>query len=440
MMKRYLFDSNLYYLFLHVILFFYIYSIQFSGVPFGLGTRVFLGIIGFFICLFDIYTRKSSLIIDKNFLKIFTPLFFIVLVSFLSLMYNRTLDTEFLVKYPISILIITFASYFVTKLVSFRRPGDNKFPPIVSIFINVVVIQIFVSLIMFAVPSFREFLSSIQISSDYELAKFEETLEFRLVGFGSKFFGAGIVNGFALIFIGFALRFSSEMKVNTFRYVIFFLLIFVFGMIMSRTTIIGALFALLIIFLANRSSNVNLKQIKNNIKVLFYFVMIPTVMVFGINFFLPEVKEGLIAAFNFGFEMFINYFQSNSLESESTNQMKEMYIWPTSLKTYIIGDGLYTDAINNSYYMQTDIGVLRLLYYFGIFGLFAYLFFQFQITRIAFSINQGYKYLVYVIFLYCIVLNYKGFTDLFFLNILFYFNNRYQDNINHEKNIISNSF
>ena len=48
MRKHYLFDSKLYYYFLHIVLFFYIYSVQFVGVPFGIGTRVFMGIIGLF--------------------------------------------------------------------------------------------------------------------------------------------------------------------------------------------------------------------------------------------------------------------------------------------------------------------------------------------------------------------------------------------------------
>ena len=183
----------------------------------------------------------------------------------------------------------------------------------------------------------------------------------------------------------------------------------------------------------------NINQIKNNTKFLFYLLSIPIIIVFGVFYFFPEVKESIELAYNFGFEMFINYFQSDSLESASTNQMKEMYVWPTSLKTYLIGDGLFSDITTGGYYMGTDIGILRLIYYFGCFGLFAYLVFQFQIIYLAYLRNKKYKYMFMVIFVYCLVLNCKGFTDLFFLNILFVINNYYQVKLSNEKNVIYNS-
>ena len=58
-----------------------------------------------------------------------------------------------------------------------------------------------------------------------------------------------------------------------------------------------------------------------------------------------------------------------------------MIVWPDNLKTWIIGDGYFEnqrndsnyigDATRKGYYMGTDIGYLRFLFYFGIFGLIA---------------------------------------------------------------------
>ena len=221
-----------------------------------------------------------------------------------------------------------------------------------------------------------------------------------------------------------------------FIFIQYFLFIFVFGMMMARTTIIGALLAFGIIFLPKKEFNFN--QIKNNSKFFLYLLFIPFFIILNVFYFFPEVKESLELVFKFGFEIFVNYFESNSIESASTNQMKDMFIWPSSIKTYLIGDGLYTDVINGSYYMQTDIGILRLIYYFGISGLLSYFLFQFNTVRAAYSKYPKYKTMFYVIFLYCIILNYKGFTDLFFLNILFFINTNYQYNNNNEKNIVYN--
>ena len=56
-----------------------------------------------------------------------------------------------------------------------------------------------------------------------------------------------------------------------------------------------------------------------------------------------------------------------------------MVVWPDNLKTWIIGDGYFSnsrydpnylgDATDKGFYMGTDIGYLRFLFYFGILGL-----------------------------------------------------------------------
>jgi hypothetical protein len=110
------------------------------------------------------------------------------------------------------------------------------------------------------------------------------------------------------------------------------------------------------------------------------------------------------------------------LESDSTTQMGNMFVWPKDFMTYLIGDGLYTDTFTGAYYKATDIGVIRLIYYFGLPGLIMYFLFQFQIAYFAFLKNKKYSVMFIVVFIYCVILNFKGFTDLFFLNILFFIN------------------
>lgn len=434
MRRTYLFNSKLYYYFLHIILFFYVYSVQFVVIPFGIGTRVFMGIFGFFIFLQEILITKKCTF-SKYYLRIYFALFLISIFSFFSLLYNGTNQTDFLFKYQVSIVTIIFASYFVTKLVSYKKTNEDDIPLMMKLFINVVVLQIIIALIMFAFLPFRDFLNNIQIASDHELKVIEETLEFRLVGFGSKFFGSGVINGFALILIGSIVKLQSA-SINVFKYSITFLFIFVFGMMMARTTLVGALLAFAIIFYPQKGS---INQIKINLKFFLYLIFIPIAIVLFIFYFFPSAKESLELAFNFGFEIFVNYFESDSLESASTNQMKEMYIWPTSVKTYLIGDGMFADPMTGGYYMATDIGILRLIYYFGIFGLLSYLIFQFQIAYCASLRNYRYKKMFFVIFLYCIILNYKGFTDLFFLNILFFINNATANKFADEEDLIYNS-
>lgn len=435
--KHYLFDSKIYYAFLHIILFFYVYSVQFIFIPFNLGTRVLIGILGFGTFCIEIIRSPKKIVFNRYFLGVYFSLFTISVISFISLLYNGTNQSDFVIKYQFSIIAITLASYWVTKMVNLKHTGMNDVPLIMKLFINVVVIQIIIALLMFSVPPLRDLFNDIQVTSDKELEVLESTLEFRLVGFGSKFFGSGIINGFALIVIGSVIKFSKNLKISIFKYAISFLFIFVFGMMMARTTVVGALLSFGIMFWPHKKFN--FIQMKKNLKFILYLILIPLILLVVIFYLFPNIKESLELAFNFGFEMFVNYFESNSLESESTNQMKEMYIWPSTLKTYLIGDGLFSDISTGSYYMGTDIGILRLIYYFGIFGLVTYLIFQFKITYAAYSKNKDYKYMFLVFYLYMVILNYKGFTDLFFLIILFYINNTAENKFSDEKNIIHNS-
>jgi hypothetical protein len=419
MKRHFLFNSKLYYCFLHIIFFFYIYSVQFVGMPFNIGTRVVLSIFGFLLIITRILHKTINFSFDKRFLFVFLALFGISIISIVSLMYNGTRDFVFFFEYPFSIILIMLSSYFLTKLISYKSSAETV-PIIISLIINVVFIQVLISFIMFLYHPIGDWLNTIQVTSDKELRVLEDALEFRLVGFGSRFFGSGIVNGFALILIGSVLKFEQADKIKVFKYSIYFLFIFAFGMMMARTTIVGALLAISILFWPKTIFNI--KRVKIISKFSLSIVVIPLFILGVLFLFFPILKESFELLFNFGFEMFVNYFESGNFESESTTQMGNMFVWPKHFMTYLIGDGLYTDTFTGAYYKAIDIGVIRLIYYFGLPGLIMYFTFQFQIAYFAFLKNRKYRIMFIVLSLYCVILNFKGFTDLFFLNILFFMN------------------
>ncbi len=406
--------SKIYTLILYIILFFYIYSVEFNGVPLGLGTRVFIGFLGFIYFSIHLFLKNINFKFQKDYILIISTLFFISVISTISVLLNKTYDIEFTINYPISIFIILFASYFVKKMIQLKFK-EVEIQHIINLIINVVIIQILIAILMFSIPPFRDFLNSIQINSHYEKIVLQESQNFRLNGFGSRFFGAGILNGFALILIASLLKFNKQ-ETKVLRLSLSYLFIFVFGMMMARTTIIGALLSLIILILPKKT--ISLSQIKKHLKFIFYITILPIIFILLI-IFLPGIKQQVSNVFKYGFEMFFNYFSSNSFESESTNKMIEMYVWPSTLKTYLIGDGLYTNPHNGYYYMNTDIGYLRLIYYFGLIGLISYFIFQFNLIKILAYKAPKFKMMFIVLSLYLIILNFKGFSDLFFIGVLF---------------------
>ena len=60
--------------------------------------------------------------------------------------------------------------------------------------------------------------------------------------------------------------------------------------------------------------------------------------------------------------MFLNYFTSGKLSTESTDVMMNMYVFPDNLSTWLIGDGIWTDPRTGFYYKGTDIGYCRMIF------------------------------------------------------------------------------
>jgi len=413
-----LFNSKLYYVFLHFIVFFYLFSIQFGGMPMNIGTRVVLSIFGLLFLVLIFIKKGQSFSINRKILSIVMTLFCISFVSFIAVLYNGTKDFEFFFKYQVSIILILLASWFVLKLISYKEERF-EFQNIINLIINVALIQVILSIIMFFYHPLGDFLNSTQVSSDLDLKLLEKTHEFRLVGFGSKFFGSGVINGFALILIASILKFDKISKKNIFRYSLSFLLIFALGMMMARTTLVGALLAFGILFYPKRK--ISIKTFNEIIRFILNILILPFLFLFVVFFLFPSLKESLELVFNFGFELFINYFDSGNLQSASTNRLGEMYVWPIDAKTYLIGDGLYTDVINEAYYMSTDVGIIRLLYYSGVLGLVLFIFLQMQVMYFSSLNNKNFRLMFIVIFFYFFILSFKGFTDLVFLSLLFFF-------------------
>ena len=92
----------------------------------------------------------------------------------------------------------------------------------------------------------------------------------------------------------------------------------------------------------------------------------------------------------FAFEGFFSLAEKGQWEVNSTDILKNMYVFPENLKTWVIGDGYienpihtdpyYTGEVIGGFYMGTDVGYLRFIFYFGLLGLFAFIYFFITLT------------------------------------------------------------
>ncbi|MBW3503949.1 hypothetical protein [Pseudomonas sp. NKUCC02_KPG] len=73
-------------------------------------------------------------------------------------------------------------------------------------------------------------------------------------------------------------------------------------------------------------------------------------------------------------EIFRNFLNRGTFHSDSVNALANMYFLPDSLKVYMFGVGKYFDSSSSKlmFYMGTDVGYLRLLFYSGVGSVFVF--------------------------------------------------------------------
>jgi hypothetical protein len=286
-------------------------------------------------------------------------------------------------------------------------------------FIVACVVQVVLALIFFLIPEIRESFYYFIKSNELEELALERSLQYRLQGLGANFFIAGIMNAIALVFISYLLVYENN-KLNIKLYLISFFLILVIGSAMSRTSAVGAIIG--ICFLAWRSGILKLK-VKNRFSKLtkYLFVIISLIALVCIYYY--NTSEQFALLMRYGFDVFFNYFEEGELRSNSTDALLEVYIFPETFKSFIIGDGLFADPLEpeTSYYMNTDVGYSRLLFYFGIIGVFTYLFMHYYVVKKCWQFDKKNLYLYIMLLLLFFILLNKGVINLMHVFMLLWF-------------------
>lgn len=408
-----------------LFLFIYLFPIYLKGLPFS--TRIILSLIGIILVFYSILKYKK-ITIDKHLCTIFFTVVLLSSVSIISLLINNTSDVEF-VTYPITFLLICFSSHAVIEALRFLHGGD-LFENILRMFIITCVVQAVLALMFFFIPEVKDFFYQFIKSNELEELALERSLEYRLQGLGANFFIAGIMNAIALIFVSYLL-FYEKNKSKLKLYLIFFFLILVIGSAMSRTSAVGAGIGL--IFLFWKSCILNLKVRTEFLKLTKYlFIIISLIILVCIYFY--NTSEQFALLMRYGFDAFFNYFEEGELRTNSTDALMEVYIFPEALKSFIIGDGLFADPLNpeTSYYMHTDVGYSRLLFYFGIIGSFTYFFMHYYVSKKCWQLDKKNQYLyIMLLILFFILLN-KGVVNLMHVFMLFWFSLPYRKDIQYE--------
>lgn len=352
-----------------------------------------------FYFLYLLFNKKINILLKKKIRKILfwglIIFFYHILIKILNA--ENSLFSGPFFQLPLKMLIKFTSSIFLYHLIS--RIKSKKKEKIEYLFINIILaifLDLSIGVIRYIFPQINELLGLLN-----HIGKIEEIFikdRSRLIGYGASFFPAGIVSSIALFLIIFLQRQKERILYWLLYFIIFFICLFT-----SRVVIIGMALSILYYLESKKYF------IKRFMKLGISFILISI----GINFLIfIDMKDNRI--YQWAFELFLK-----KGESYSTNVLKQMwYIIPNRISTWIFGDGKWAIE-DGTYYMHTDVGYLRLIWYSGITGV---IFFLILILLFYKSIkntgtNEIKKLNKYVLLL-ILIMNIKGYSEIYFIHYI----------------------
>lgn len=371
-----------------------------------------MAVVGLLILAYNMAKSNDRQIIRKDLIVIILIATCFSMVSLLSVVYNGTDDNAY-TSYVVSMLVWLSAAYVASKSIM-NAHGYISVRLVSNYIIALCTIQCITALLIDAIPMFDSLVRT------YVELPVSAAWESRLIGLGVAFDTAGIRFSIALVICA-AMIVDQPNSRWVPLYLLSFFIIFVIGNMLSRTTSIGA--AIAVCYMVYKSEIWKLKLSFGSINVLkvlsiIVAIAIPTMII------LYRTSVDFRDMIRFGFEGFYNYVETGEWKTHSNYALEIMLknIWPNNLKTWIIGDGYFADPNNPKlFYMGTDVGYARFIFYCGLLGLiiFCYLFIYLSIMYM--KKYKRYSGLFFMLLIIAFASWIKISTDIFLVFAFYFF-------------------
>lgn len=388
-----------------IIFCFFVYFFPFKAYGFDPRLLVFL--------FFFIYMIKDGLLLNRKVkCRYIKTLFYPVLMSLftvLSSVVNTITENTFII-FPfqvIYLLLLSYCIYYITK----RFCKVISFYVITRYFLMTLVVQSVIAIVMFVNQPICLFLFDLQ-GIDLTSRVIKMYFGVRLIGLGCFYFGAGAIYGLGLIAI-MPFMLKAKNKQQLIKLILLYVYIFIVGIFFARTAMIGCVFSIVYLIFC-----ILIPKMCNKVFLVFrQFIIYLTVFGIALVFIYtssPKLQEDYGDIIDFGFEAFINLVENGELSTASSDGLTEYHlsIWPQNQKTYYIGDMRWTKG--DSYYGDSDVGYVRLLFYFGVPRVILFLLYQYSIVRISGLIfkERILSFFFFTVFFYALILLIKGYIDV----------------------------
>lgn len=341
--------------------------------------------------------------------------------SFLSMTINNTPDNSYL-SYIISMWVWLFAAYFCVYLMR-QVHGEVSVETIGYYLVAVALLQCTLGMLINYFPFINNAVNSIVTGEKYMIG-----IEGRIHGIGCALDVGGGRLGAILIILAYVILQSIKRQkawwvftglLGSFFYIL------VIGNMIGRTTTVGAAIAIAyLIFSLCSDRKIEVTSIRSFLSIASLVVIIGVIICVGLYNVSPEMHKLL----RFGFEAFFNYFEHGTFETNSTNMLSKGMIFPDNFRTWIIGDGYMASGSNDPYYigpadygfyMNTDAGYSRFIFYFGLIGLSSFILFFVMVCNACINGIEENRLLFIAILILGLCIWIKVSTDLFLVFALF---------------------
>ena len=386
---------------------FYLFPFE-PAILSGVNVKMILAALAIPYIIILLATKRNGLI-DKDFLIMCLFTIPISLFSLLSNVYNDTNDFSFNF-YFVSVLVWMAAGFMAVSMIKLVH-HELSIQLLADYLIGVCCLQCFLALTMEYIPSLKAFIDGMMGGSE----AFMGDAGNRMHGLGCALDVAGGRFAAVLVMIAYLLT-QAQSRIRIWFYIISFFVILIIGNMIGRTTTVGGVLSILYwiydILKGNRSENGFYKKL-----LIGFCIMIPLVVI--LCFINPIFYEQI----RFGFEGFFSLIEKGRWESNSNDILfKHMIVFPDNLRTWLIGDGYGANPIEvdpyyigksyHGFYMGTDIGYLRFIFYFGVFGMFSMIALFVCFWRICCKRFGNLKDLITLLLIINLVIWFKATSDL----------------------------
>ena len=394
-------------------LFFFPFEIK--ALP-GANTKMLMAGGSLLLILINMARRQLPLL-DKDLVELYVVSAIVSIIGLLSVVYNDTHDYTY-ATYIVSMSVWLAAAYTVVYLMRTVH-GSVSVRLLSNYLIVLCVCQCGLALAIDYIPVVKAFAN--------QMMDVTPAMEGRLYGIDASLDIAGSRFSAVLIMIMHCCltRNHKNSWLSLVGYICAFFFICIVGNMISRSTIIGvglSIFYLLCVMLYRWG------ELDKRFLVSLLFVTISIIIVV---FLLCNIDNQFYYRFRFGFEGFFSLVEKGRWEVSSNEILKNMVVYPETLKTWIIGDGYfdnpyYTDPLylgkkHGGYYMSTDIGYLRFIFYFGVVGLLAFSGFFCKCFFACINKIRSDGWLLFLLLVLNFIMWFKVSTDLFLVFALFLF-------------------